>query len=231
VDDLAGSYLVCPSQVDPQDALGRNKSLEPVSKSTDEEGQLYPLWGSTIHPRPTGEGNSRSANGDGAIPELLVVVCKLVAARRALRAADQGRRKRVGHARVALEGHKATLDLGARTRDVGLHGSHVDRAALVCEARVFGEADGELARLGRSVDRGTGDKERKYGEDKGGGEVHGVNVGGERKWGRDDEASSAQVRAAYIRLEPMHSRLRNMRGDRVKPVRFHHRGEHQHGMQ
>jgi hypothetical protein len=40
VDDFAELYLVCPEQVVPQDALGRNKSLEPVSKSTDEEGQL-----------------------------------------------------------------------------------------------------------------------------------------------------------------------------------------------
>jgi hypothetical protein len=40
VDDFAGLYLVCPEQVDPQDELGRNKSLEPVSKSTDEEGQI-----------------------------------------------------------------------------------------------------------------------------------------------------------------------------------------------
>jgi hypothetical protein len=40
VDDFAGLYLMCPEQVDPQDTLGRNKSLEPVSKSTDGEGQL-----------------------------------------------------------------------------------------------------------------------------------------------------------------------------------------------
>jgi hypothetical protein len=40
-----------------------------------------------------------------------------------------------GAARVALEGRKAALDLGARARDVGLDGSHVDCAALVCEAR------------------------------------------------------------------------------------------------
>jgi hypothetical protein len=40
VDDFAELYLVCPEQVVPQAALGRNKSLEPVSKSTDEEGQL-----------------------------------------------------------------------------------------------------------------------------------------------------------------------------------------------
>jgi hypothetical protein len=38
VDELAGLYLVCPEQVDPHDVLGRNKSLEPVSKSTDKNG-------------------------------------------------------------------------------------------------------------------------------------------------------------------------------------------------
>jgi hypothetical protein len=43
VDDLAGLYFVCPSQVDPQDALGRNKSLEPVSKFTNEGGQSCAL--------------------------------------------------------------------------------------------------------------------------------------------------------------------------------------------
>jgi hypothetical protein len=150
-----------------------------------------------------------------------VVVRQLVAARRTLRVADQGRRERVGHARVALEGRKAALDLGARARDVGLDGSHVDCPALVREARALGETDGELARLGRSVDRGTGDEERDCGKDEGGGEVHGVNVRGERKWGRDDEVSSAQVGAGYICPEHMHSLMRSMRSDRMKPVRLH----------
>jgi hypothetical protein len=180
VDDFAGLYLVCPLQVDSHDELGRNKSLEPVSKSTDEEDQVYSRWCRTLRPKLTGEGNSRSANGDGAVPQLLVVVRELVAARRALRAADHGSRERVGHARVALEGRKAALDLGTRARDVGLHGCHVDCAGLVCEARALGETDGELARLGRSVDRGTGDEERECGKDEGGGELHGVDVMAEK---------------------------------------------------
>jgi hypothetical protein len=181
----------------------------------------YTLRDRTTQPKLTGEGDCGGANGDGAVPELLVVVHKLVAARRALRAGGHGRRERVGHASVALEGHKAVLDLGARARDVGLDGSHVDRAALVCEARALGEADGELARLGRSVDRGTGDEERERGEDVGDGKLHGVGVEGDRKRGRGDDASSARVRAAYILLGVMHSLRRDMRGDRMKPVQLH----------
>jgi hypothetical protein len=64
-------------------------------------------------------------------------------------------------------------------------------------------------------------KKREGGEDEGGGELHGVDVEGERKRGRDDEASGAQVRAAYIRSDPMHSLLRSMRSDRLKPVQLH----------
>jgi hypothetical protein len=150
-----------------------------------------------------------------------VVIRQLVAARRALRAADVGRRERMGNASVALEGRKASLDLGACARDVGLDDSHVDVAALVCEARALGETDSELALLDRSLDGGTRDKEREYGKDKGGGELHGVDARGERKRGRDDEGSSVLVRAAYIRSDPMHSLLRSMRSDRLKPVQLH----------
>jgi hypothetical protein len=132
----------------------------------------YALWDRIIHPRLTSEGNSGGADGDGAVPELLVVVRQLVAASRALRGADLGRRERVGNASVALEGREATLDLSARARDVGLDGLEVDRAALVCEARALVETDSELALLDGSLDGGTRDKERECGEDKGGGELH-----------------------------------------------------------
>jgi hypothetical protein len=150
-----------------------------------------------------------------------VVICQLVAARRALRAADVGRRERMGNASVALEGRKASLDLGACARDVGLDGSHVDCTALVCETRAFGETDSELVLVDRRVDGGARDKEREYGKDKGGGELHGVDARGERKRGRDDEGSSVLVRAAYICPEPMHSLPRSMRSDRLKPVQLH----------
>jgi hypothetical protein len=142
-----------------------------------------------------------------------VVVCQLVAAHRVLRGFDLGCRERVRHASVALEGRKAALDLGARARDVGLDGSHVDCAALVCEARALGETDSELVLVDRRLDGGTRDKERECSEDEGGGELHVVDVEGERKRGRDNEASIAQVRTAYIRSDPMHSLLRNTMSD------------------
>jgi hypothetical protein len=92
---------------------------------------------------------------------------------------------------------------------------------LSCEAKALVETDSELALLDRSLDGGTRDKEREYGKDKGGGELHGVDTRGERKRGRDDEGSSVLVRAAYICPEPMHSLPRSMRSDRLKPVQLH----------
>jgi hypothetical protein len=71
---------VCPSQVEPQSDPGRNKSLLPVSKSTECYSVNFGHDNLLVSKRGlTSKGHWRGTDGDGAIPELGIVIGEGVA--------------------------------------------------------------------------------------------------------------------------------------------------------